>query len=156
MKMKKLTAKERQFCVEYVACNCGSEAAIKAGYAEKSARITASKLLTKTNIQQEIAALKEKQEKRTLVDADYVIRGLKTVAERCIQAKPKMVYNKESKEYEQAVDEETGEPLFEFDSMGANKAFQLLGETCNAFKQTVDVNLNTYEHFQNQINKHQK
>lgn len=154
--MKKLTAKERQFCVEYVACNVGTEAATKAGYSAKTARSKASQLLTKVNIQEEIGTLKEKQEKRTLVDADYVIRGLKTVAERCIQARPKMVYNKESKEYEQAINEETGELLFEFDSMGANKAFQLLGETCNAFKQTVDVNLNTYEHFQNQINKHQK
>lgn len=53
--MKPLTAKERKFCFKYFELNLnGTRAAIAAGYAEKSARVTASRLLTKANIRAEI------------------------------------------------------------------------------------------------------
>lgn len=55
----KLTIKEEKFCLEYVKGGNGSKAASLAGYAPKTARITASKLLTKPNIIERIQELKE-------------------------------------------------------------------------------------------------
>lgn len=50
--LKPLTFKEQAFCEAYTADSRGNgaKAAVKAGYAEKSARVTASRLLTKANV----------------------------------------------------------------------------------------------------------
>ncbi len=53
--MKELTPKARAFVNHYSVCRCGAEAARRAGYAAPSARITASKLLTKANVQAALA-----------------------------------------------------------------------------------------------------
>jgi phage terminase small subunit len=52
---RRLTKKQRVFIEEYLQCWNASEAARRAGYSERSARVTASKLLTKANIQAEIS-----------------------------------------------------------------------------------------------------
>ena len=57
--MDKLTLKEEKFCLEYVKNGNGAKAATLAGYAEKSARVTASKLLTKANIQEKVKHYQE-------------------------------------------------------------------------------------------------
>ena len=53
------TVKQRAFVEAY--CGNATEAALQAGYSEKTARITAAKLLSKGNIQE---ALKEREDKR--------------------------------------------------------------------------------------------
>lgn len=55
-----LTAREKLFADYYIIDFNGAEAARKSGYAEKNARITASKLLTKSNIQKYLNGKKEK------------------------------------------------------------------------------------------------
>lgn len=52
----RLSAKEYKFCEEYILTLNGTKSAIAAKYAKNSARITASKMLTKTNIKAYIAA----------------------------------------------------------------------------------------------------
>jgi len=55
---KKVVNKEEAFCRAYLSLDKnGTKAAIKAGYAEKSARRTASRLLTKAHIQNRINEL---------------------------------------------------------------------------------------------------
>ena len=49
----------------------GSRAAVRAGYSRKSANRAASNLLSKIDIQTEIQTLREAQEKRTQVNADW-------------------------------------------------------------------------------------
>jgi phage terminase small subunit len=49
-----MTKKQRVFIEEYLQCWNATEAALRAGYSKRSARVTASKLLTKTNIQEKI------------------------------------------------------------------------------------------------------
>lgn len=70
-KPKPLTLKERRFVDAYLgsAKGNGSEAAITAGYAIKSARITASKLLTKANIRGAVDARQAKAEAKGVADA---------------------------------------------------------------------------------------
>lgn len=48
--MSKLNAKQEQFCREYVVDLNAAQAAIRAGYSEKTARTIGSKLLTNIDI----------------------------------------------------------------------------------------------------------
>ena len=48
--MDDLTPKQKLFVAHYLACHNGTEAAIKAGYSEKTAAVIASQNLTKLNI----------------------------------------------------------------------------------------------------------
>lgn len=54
-----LSGKEERFCYEYVLHLNATKAAINAGYSERSARVTACRLLTKANIQNRVNHLKE-------------------------------------------------------------------------------------------------
>ena len=53
-----LTSKQSAFINEYIVCRNGAEAARRAGYGVLSARVTASRLLTKANIKA-VLAIKE-------------------------------------------------------------------------------------------------
>lgn len=79
--MKKgLTDKQLKFCREYVIDMNGTQAAIRAGYAEKSANEQAARMLAKDSIRTEIAGLKQEQARRTEISADRVLQGLAQVA----------------------------------------------------------------------------
>lgn len=72
-----LTDKQKRFCEEYVVDLNGTQAAIRAGYSEKGARVNAAKLLTKTNIQERISRLKEQRSEETGVTAEWVVQEIK-------------------------------------------------------------------------------
>ncbi len=136
--MAKLNAQQNQFCFEYVACNEGKAAAIKAGYSSKTAEQQASRLLSIVKVQEEIKRLRSEQEKRTLVTADFVILGLKEVFERCMQRHAVMIRDgKDWKQKTEFVEHEDGtvteEGVWEFDATGANRALELLGKHLNIF-----------------------
>ncbi len=69
---------ERQikFVEEYIKSLNATDAAIKAGYSEKTARSQGSRLLTNVDIQKAIQQAKAEREERTKIDADYVLRRL--------------------------------------------------------------------------------
>ncbi len=71
-----LTKKQRVFIEEYLQCWNAAEAARRAGYSERTARIQASKLLTKTNIQEEI----QKRISEKAMSADEVLLRLGDMA----------------------------------------------------------------------------
>lgn len=75
-----LTPKQDRFCQEYLIDLNATQAAIRVGYAEKSARITACKMLTNTNIEERIQQLKKQREKRTEITQDMVLQELKILA----------------------------------------------------------------------------
>ena len=133
-KQKELTDKQKRFCQEYVISLNGMEAAIKAGFKEKTAKNQASRMLTNVNfkhVQDEIARLQDLMQVKTEITKDYVLSSLKEVVERCMQRKAVMVFDYESKTMVHKKEEnEEGEMigLYEFDSRGANKALELLGK----------------------------
>ena len=65
----KLNARQKAFCEYYVACGNATESAIKAGYKEKTSRVTASKMLTKANIKKYIKELQEKTKTSRIMTA---------------------------------------------------------------------------------------
>lgn len=75
-----LNEREKTFCREYMKTGNGQQSAIKAGYAPKNARITASKLLTRANVKAEISRLSEKREKKAIMDANEVMELYSAIA----------------------------------------------------------------------------
>lgn len=78
---QKLTAKQEAFCREYIIDLNGTQAAIRAGYSENSAKEIASVTLTKANIQERLAQLMEERNERVKIDADYVLKRLVQIDE---------------------------------------------------------------------------
>ena len=116
---------------------------IKAGFAPKNARTAASRLLKQNvNICQrrdEILAEREKLRSAGAVAAaekeqvtrEYVLRGLKTVAERCLQTA--MVVNKRGDPVMCETPDGNLAVAYQFDAPGANRSLELLGKEIGMF-----------------------
>ena len=71
-----LTDKQEMFCREYLIDLNATQAAIRAGYSEKTARASGCENLTKPDIENRIAELKADRNEQVSVDAAYVLRRL--------------------------------------------------------------------------------
>ncbi|WP_063655218.1 terminase small subunit [Candidatus Arsenophonus triatominarum] len=71
-----LTDKQEAFCREYLIDLNATQAAIRAGYSEKTARRIGSENVTKLDIQKRIQDLMEERKNRIEVNADYVLKRL--------------------------------------------------------------------------------
>lgn len=138
---KELTPLQARFCDEYIKDLCGSHAAIRAGYSVRTARQTAHELLhdeSYAHVQDAVARSLAEQRIRLQVDADYVIRNLTAVVDRCMQRAPVMV--KDGKDWVQAKDEE-GRDIWQFDAKGANGALTLLGKHLGMYIDKKEITL---------------
>jgi phage terminase small subunit len=68
-----LTNKQRRFVAEYLKDLNGAQAAIRAGYSERSAKQQAEALLSKPHIQAAVSEAQAARSKRTEIDQDYVL-----------------------------------------------------------------------------------
>lgn len=75
-----LTPKQQAFCREYLIDLNATQAAIRAGYSEKTARSQAQRMLTNVDIQTELKELMEIRAKRAEIDADTVLAELLRIA----------------------------------------------------------------------------
>lgn len=149
-----LTDKQIRFCQEYIVDLNGTQAAIRAGYSQDTAGAIASENLTKPEIINYVNIIKNERAERTKITADFVLTGLKEIAERCLQRKPVMV--KVGKEWEQKtvmVDHGDGkfvsEGVWEFDSVGANKALETLAKHLKLLTDKHEVTVNPLESLRN-------
>lgn len=74
--MANLTPKQQRFVEEYLIDLNATQAAIRAGYSEKTAKEIGSENLTKPNIAKAIQEAQNKRTKQTQIDAAYVLRRL--------------------------------------------------------------------------------
>lgn len=125
----KLTAKQEQFCKEYLIDLNATQAAIRAGYSEKTAQQIGAENLTKPVIQDFLRKKMNERSERTEISADYVLNGIKELTERCVQAVP--VLDDEGNE--------TGEWKFEVN--GGFKGYELLGRHLRLFTDKMDTNV---------------
>ena len=76
----KLTPKQMRFVDEWLIDFNGTQAAIRAGYSEKTAAATAARLLRNVNIQNEISRRQKDLQRRTEVTQERVVMELARVA----------------------------------------------------------------------------
>ena len=76
----KLTPKQARFVEEYLVDLNATQAAIRAGYSEQTARAIGYENLTKPDIQKAITAAREKQQQRTEITADRVLEEYAKIA----------------------------------------------------------------------------
>lgn len=74
-----LTDKQLLFATEYIKTANATQAALKAGYSENSARQQGSRLLSNANVSQYIQSHMEKKNKSTIATADEVLEYLTKV-----------------------------------------------------------------------------
>lgn len=78
--MAKLTAKQQRFCDEYLIDLNATQAAIRAGYSEKTAMEQGYQLLQKTSVAEYIAERKADRMERTEITQDMVLKELANIA----------------------------------------------------------------------------
>jgi len=77
-KLNKLTAKQESFCQEYMIDLNATQAAIRAGYSEHTAKDIGCQNLAKLNISDRISDLKALRSKKVQVKAEDILRQLDT------------------------------------------------------------------------------
>lgn len=78
--MAKLNEKQKCFCDEYLVDLNATQAAVRAGYSEKTARAMGSENLSKPYIQEYIAARQQERIERTEIKQDDVVKELANIA----------------------------------------------------------------------------
>jgi phage terminase small subunit len=125
---KKLSEKIKKFGREYIVDFNGAKAYIRAGYSKKGAKQSASKLLlTNTDLQAYLAGLINAQTQDDEISVKEIIRDLKLLKDRCMQAC----------EVRDKKGNPTGE--WQFDSAGANRSLELLGKHLAMFTDKFQV-----------------
>lgn len=104
---KPLTPKQEIFCLEYLIDLNATQAAIRAGYSEKTAHSIGNENLIKPAIQARIAEAMKERSESTKIDAAYVLKMSNELLLRCM------------------VDGE------DFSPSGAGKALDLIGKHVN-------------------------
>lgn len=74
--MAKLTDKQELFAREYLKDLNATQAAIRAGYSEKTAKAQGARLLTNVNLQNFISGLMSQRNEMVSIDSAYVLRRL--------------------------------------------------------------------------------
>lgn len=76
-----MTAKQRAFTVEYMKDKNATQAAIRAGYSEKTARSIGNELLAKPDIAQKIGELEEAARVKAGITVDTIVERLNSIAQ---------------------------------------------------------------------------
>ena len=74
--MANLTPKQQRFVEEYLIDLNATQAAIRAGYSAKTAKVIAAQNLSKLNVQEAIEEAQNKRQEQTQIDAAYVLKRL--------------------------------------------------------------------------------
>lgn len=129
--MANLTPKQQRFVEEYLIDLNATQAAIRAGYSEKTAKVIAAQNLSKLNVQEAIEEAQSKRTERTEITQDYVLTNIQKVIERCMQVQQvdNCLTQTEDGELAQA---------FMFKEQGALKGLELLGKHLGMFKDKVE------------------
>ena len=136
----KLTDKQDMFCKEYIIDMNATQAAIKAGYSEKTATQTGYENMTKPYIVERIAELNKGRMERVQITADDVLRDLIKIKDKCMQDEPIMVYDRVDNDYKQKTDDDENK-VYQFNATGATKALELIGKNLVMFTDKKEISV---------------
>lgn len=125
--MQELTDKQKRFADEYLIDLNATQAAIRAGYSEKTARSIGQRLLTKVDIQTYVEEKQKALEEKTGVTIEWIIDELVSTYERCRQKVA--ILDDEGNE--------TGE--WRFESSTSARCLELLGKHLGMFKERLEL-----------------
>lgn len=126
-----LTPKQQRFCEEYLIDLNATQAAIRAGYSEKTAEWIGPQLLTKTHVAAAISARMKSRQERTEITQDFVLRTIKDTVDRCRQAKP--VIGRKGEQVMVETEDGALAPAFTFNSNSVLRGCELLGKHLGIF-----------------------
>lgn len=138
--MDDLTPKQQAFVREYLVDLNATQAAIRAGYSERSAAEQGAQLLVVPKVLAAVEAGKLARQERVEVKADYVLRTIIETVERCRQAEP--VRDRKGKRVYTETPDGQLVPAFMFDSKGVLKGCELLGRHLSLFNDKLDLTVN--------------
>ena len=155
--MAKMTAKQQRFCDEYLIDLNATQAAIRSGYSEKTARAIGNENLTKPDIKEYIEKRMAEKKAELIADQDEVMIYLSSVMRRDL--KESVVVTLQNKTEKWVKDEDTGKlkkqtvteespAVVEIPARlsDANKAAELLGKAYGLYtekvEQQMDMDLN--------------
>lgn len=147
----KLTAKQQRFCDEYLIDLNATQAAIRAGYSEKTAKQIGNENLTKPAIKEYIEKRMAEKEKGLIADQDEVMRYLTAVMRREKTESVVVTLNKETSTYvpdaegkmrKQTIKEEVPEIVkIPAQLRDSNKAAELLGRAYGLYTEKVEMDI---------------
>ena len=79
--MGRLTNKQEMFCLEYLIDLNATQAAIRAGYSEKTSYSIGQENLNKPDIATRIQELMNKRSKKTGITAEWVLKGIESLTD---------------------------------------------------------------------------
>lgn len=120
MAAKKLNERQEKFCREYIIDYNATQAAIRAGYSQKSARSQGSENLTKPDILARVREIQREETEKMCITPDWVIVRLVEVYNRCMTAVPVLEWDSEAKK-------KVFKGQYTFDSKGALEALEKIG-----------------------------
>ena len=149
---KKLTAKQQRFCDEYLIDLNATQAAIRAGYSEKTAKQIGQENLTKPDLKEYIEKRMAEKEEALIAKQDEVMRYLTSVMRR--EMKEAVVVTLQSKTEKWVQVEGTGQlkkqtVIEESPAVvdipaklsDANKAAELIGKRYGLFKDNMKLDV---------------
>lgn len=132
-----MTPKQERFVEEYLVDLNATQAAIRAGYSEQTARQIGAQNLSKLVIQQAIEAARNKRSERVKLTQDEVVRDLRELRDICMGRKPvritEVVKNAQLGEVTAREVE-----VYALEPTGAGKALDLLGKHLGMFVDKVE------------------
>ena len=132
-----MTPKQERFVEEYLVDLNATQAAIRAGYSETTARQIGAQNLSKLVIQQAIEAARNKRSERVELTQDEVVRDLRELRDICMGRKPvritEVVKNAQLGEVTAREVE-----VYALEPTGAGKALDLLGKHLGMFVDKVE------------------
>lgn len=138
-----LSKQQRRFVEEYEKDGNGTQAAIRAGYApgkdNATAAVQASRLLRSAKVSAYRRARARELCRQAGISRETLSLDMLEVYRRCMSAEPVMVWDREQGRW-------TPSGEWQFDSKGALKALELLGDSLGMFTQKVEQTGNTTVH----------
>ena len=151
---KELTDKQQKFIDEYLIDLNATQAAIRAGYSEKTANRIATENLSKPVIQKAIEKAMEDRKKRTEVTQDMVINELKAIAfsnaTSFVNIKNGVVLIDDTMNLDENIKKtivgiKEGKNGIEIKMADKMQALEMLGRHLGMFKEKIELTNNTSE-----------